>query len=114
MSEFGPIDEYKDLFDNAPCGYLTIGSDGRITKVNATLTAWTGIAAFWSGDSIAPPGQPPIAPLPQQTGSAVAAAVSLAAVRGDGKRYPERLRRFLGSGRDIASGGNGRLSPEVN
>jgi sigma-B regulation protein RsbU (phosphoserine phosphatase) len=42
MSELGPIDEYKDLFENAPCGYLTIGSDGRITKVNATLTAWTG------------------------------------------------------------------------
>jgi hypothetical protein len=37
----------------------------------------------------------------------------LAAVRGDGKRYPERLKRFLGSGRDIASGGNGRLSPEA-
>src|SRR3978361_1081985 len=43
MSEFGPIDEYKDLFENPPCGYLTIGSDGRITKVNATFTAWTGI-----------------------------------------------------------------------
>jgi phosphoserine phosphatase RsbU/P len=43
MSEFGSIDEYKDLFENAPCGYLTIGSDGRITKVNASLTAWTGI-----------------------------------------------------------------------
>lgn len=43
MSELGPIDEYKDLFENAPCGYITIGSDGRITKVNATLTAWTGI-----------------------------------------------------------------------
>jgi sigma-B regulation protein RsbU (phosphoserine phosphatase) len=43
MSEFGPIDEYKDLFENAPCGYVTIGSDGRITKVNSTLTAWTGI-----------------------------------------------------------------------
>jgi sigma-B regulation protein RsbU (phosphoserine phosphatase) len=42
MSEFGPIDEYKDLFENAPCGYLTIGSDGRITKVNATLAVWTG------------------------------------------------------------------------
>src|ERR1700712_6054358 len=42
MSKPGPIDEYKDLFENAPCGYLTIGSDGRITKVNATLTAWTG------------------------------------------------------------------------
>jgi hypothetical protein len=79
-----------------------------------TAEAWTAIAAFWSGDSIAALGQPPIAPLPQQTGSAVAAAVSLAAVRGDGKRYPERLRRFLGSGRDIASGGNGRMSPEVD
>jgi phosphoserine phosphatase RsbU/P len=42
MSELGPIDEYRDLFENAPCGYLTIGSDGRITKVNATFTAWTG------------------------------------------------------------------------
>jgi sigma-B regulation protein RsbU (phosphoserine phosphatase) len=45
MSEFGPIDDYRDLFENAPCGYLTIGSDGRITKVNATLTAWTGFEA---------------------------------------------------------------------
>ena len=45
MSELGPIDEYRDLFENAPCGYLTIGSDGRITKVNATFTAWTGFEA---------------------------------------------------------------------
>lgn len=77
-----------------------------------TAEAWTGIAAFWSGDSLASPGQPPRAPLPQQTGTAVAAAVSLAAVRGDGKRYVERLKRFLQSGRDIASGGNGRLPRE--
>jgi sigma-B regulation protein RsbU (phosphoserine phosphatase) len=42
MSEALPADEYRDLFEHAPCGYLTIGSDGRITKVNATLTAWTG------------------------------------------------------------------------
>jgi sigma-B regulation protein RsbU (phosphoserine phosphatase) len=45
MSEFGPIEDYRDLFENAPCGYLTIGSDGRITQVNATLTAWTGFEA---------------------------------------------------------------------
>src|SRR6185312_13567543 len=45
MSEFGPTDDYRDLFENAPCGYLTIGPDGRITKVNATLTAWTGFEA---------------------------------------------------------------------
>jgi sigma-B regulation protein RsbU (phosphoserine phosphatase) len=45
MSELSPIDEYKDLFENAPCGYLTIGPDGRISKVNATLEAWTGFPA---------------------------------------------------------------------
>jgi phosphoserine phosphatase RsbU/P len=41
MSESGS-DDYRDLFEHAPCGYLTIGPDGRITKVNATLVAWTG------------------------------------------------------------------------
>lgn len=45
MSELGPIDEYRDLFENAPCGYLTTGPDGRITKVNATLIGWTGFEA---------------------------------------------------------------------
>ena len=45
MSELGHIDEYRDLFENAPCGYLTTGPDGRITKVNATLTTWTGFGA---------------------------------------------------------------------
>src|SRR6201992_2777484 len=37
-------DEYRDLFENAPCGDLTIGPDARITKVNGTLVAWTGFA----------------------------------------------------------------------
>ena len=45
MSELGPTDEYRDLFENAPCGYLTIGSDGRLSKVNGTLTAWIGLPA---------------------------------------------------------------------
>jgi phosphoserine phosphatase RsbU/P len=39
-----PLDQYRDLFENAPCGYLTIGPDGRISRVNATLAAWTGFA----------------------------------------------------------------------
>jgi sigma-B regulation protein RsbU (phosphoserine phosphatase) len=45
MSEPGSADDYRDLFENAPCGYLTIGPDGRITKINVTLTAWTGFEA---------------------------------------------------------------------
>jgi phosphoserine phosphatase RsbU/P len=49
MSELLPTDDYQDLFEHAPCGYITIGPDGRITKVNTTLAAWTGFA---SGDFI--------------------------------------------------------------
>lgn len=45
MSEPGPISDYRDLFENAPCGYLTIGPDGRISRVNATFATWTGFAA---------------------------------------------------------------------
>jgi len=78
-----------------------------------TAEAWTGIAAFWSGDSTAPPGKPAIPPLPEQAGAAIGAAVTLASVRGDGKRFAERLQRFLDSGRDIASGGQGRMQPEA-
>jgi sigma-B regulation protein RsbU (phosphoserine phosphatase) len=37
-------EEFKDLFENAPCGYLTMAPDGRITRVNQTLCAWTGYA----------------------------------------------------------------------
>jgi hypothetical protein len=33
-------------------------------------------------------------------------------VRGDVKRHPERLKRFLESGRNIAAGGPGRMPPE--
>jgi hypothetical protein len=78
-----------------------------------TAEAWTGIAAFWSGDSIAPLGKPAFPPFPGQPGTAIAGAVTLASVRGDGKQFAARLKRFLASGRDIASGGTGRLPHEA-
>ncbi|MFC3386922.1 SpoIIE family protein phosphatase [Couchioplanes azureus] len=31
-----------DLYEHAPCGYLTMLPDGTIVKVNATFLAWTG------------------------------------------------------------------------
>jgi sigma-B regulation protein RsbU (phosphoserine phosphatase) len=37
-----PSEEFEDLFENAPCGYLVLSSDGRIAKVNQTLCTWTG------------------------------------------------------------------------
>ena len=77
-----------------------------------TPEAWSGVAAFWSGDSMSPEGQPAVPPPPQAVGGAVAGAVALAAVRGDVTRQPERLKRFLESGRNIAAGGPGRMPPE--
>lgn len=39
-----PAEDLEDLYENAPCGYLSIRPDGRIVKVNATFAAWTGYA----------------------------------------------------------------------
>lgn len=33
---------FEALFDDAPCGYLTTGPDGRITRVNRTFLTWSG------------------------------------------------------------------------
>ena len=71
--------------------------------------SWVAMAAFWSGDSMAPPEQPKVPPGPQLTGTAVAGAVALSAARGDAKLMAARLTRFLASARDIADGGAGRI-----
>jgi hypothetical protein len=74
--------------------------------------AWAAVAAFWSGDSMAPADQPKVPPAPHLTGVAVAGAVILASVRTDPARQPARLKRFLISARDIAAGGAGHLERE--
>jgi phosphoserine phosphatase RsbU/P len=33
-------DDLEDLYENAPCGYLSLKPDGRIVKVNATFSTW--------------------------------------------------------------------------
>ncbi|CAN7659084.1 PAS domain-containing sensor histidine kinase [Devosia sp. Root413D1] len=41
----GPAaEDLEDLYENAPCGYLSLGRDGRIVKSNQTLSRWLGIA----------------------------------------------------------------------
>ena len=35
-------DSAEDLYENAPCGYLSTLLDGRIAKVNTTLLGWLG------------------------------------------------------------------------
>lgn len=37
-------DDPADLYENAPCGYLSTLPDGTIVKVNRTFCAWTGLS----------------------------------------------------------------------
>jgi phosphoserine phosphatase RsbU/P len=37
-------EDFEDLYENAPCGYLSLRPDGRIVKVNQTFCRWTGYA----------------------------------------------------------------------
>ncbi|HTZ72062.1 MAG TPA: hypothetical protein VMB71_15510 [Acetobacteraceae bacterium] len=79
----------------------------------ATPEAWAGVAAFWSGDSLSPLGQPAVPPGAALAGTATAGAVALASVRSKPERRLGRLARFLDSAADIANGGGGRLEPET-
>ncbi|NKK66529.1 PAS domain-containing protein [Rhizobium leguminosarum bv. viciae] len=40
-----PAEDLEDLYENAPCGYLSLQPDGRIVKLNRTLSTWIGIPA---------------------------------------------------------------------
>lgn len=35
-------DDTEDLYDHAPCGYLSTGPDGTVVRVNRTLAEWLG------------------------------------------------------------------------
>ncbi|MDI6028601.1 PAS domain-containing sensor histidine kinase [Corticibacterium sp. UT-5YL-CI-8] len=37
-------EDLEDLYENAPCGYASLGPDGRIVKSNLTLSQWTGFS----------------------------------------------------------------------
>jgi sigma-B regulation protein RsbU (phosphoserine phosphatase) len=39
------VEDLEDLYENAPCGYLSIRPDGRIYKVNVTFSTWMGVSA---------------------------------------------------------------------
>jgi sigma-B regulation protein RsbU (phosphoserine phosphatase) len=45
LSEPDHIEEdFEDLYESAPCGYLSLRADGRIVKANRTFCRWTGYA----------------------------------------------------------------------
>lgn len=40
MSSAGTNEDLSDLYETAPCGYVSVSPDGRIVKINGTLCAW--------------------------------------------------------------------------
>jgi sigma-B regulation protein RsbU (phosphoserine phosphatase) len=37
-------EDFEDLYDTAPCGYLSLAADGRIALANERIARWTGFA----------------------------------------------------------------------
>jgi hypothetical protein len=62
------------------------------------------VAAFWSGGSLAPPDLKAVPPGEQLTAKGVANAVILAGVLSQPEKAPEKYRRFLDLGVEIAGG----------
>ncbi|MDB5407175.1 MAG: histidine kinase, partial [Rhodospirillales bacterium] len=44
MAAGQPTENLEELYENAPCGYFSIQTDGRIFKVNATFATWVGFS----------------------------------------------------------------------
>ena len=42
VDEVLPEEDLEDLYENAPCGYLSTLPDGTIVKANTTFLSWTG------------------------------------------------------------------------
>jgi hypothetical protein len=63
---------------------------------------FAALAAYWSGESMAPPDLPPVPPPPGLTGAAAGGAIQIAAVAGEPSSIPQRYREFLARGILIA------------
>jgi sigma-B regulation protein RsbU (phosphoserine phosphatase) len=96
------VENAEELYDNAPCGYLSTLPDGTIAKVNATLLTWTGFAREEllgrRFQELLPPGdrifyETHFAPLLQMQGHVREIAVQL--VCNDGRRLPVLVNSVL-------------------
>jgi PAS domain S-box-containing protein len=91
-----PLEETaEDLFENAPCGYVTCGADGTILRVNRTFERWTGyerttLLGMRFRDLLTPAGriyhETHYQPLLQMQGAVREIALDI--VRADGTRLP--------------------------
>src|SRR5689334_20976666 len=93
----------EDLYENAPCGYLSAAPDGTIVRVNATFLRWTGysredlVGARRFQDLLSPGGriyhETHYAPLLRMQGSVREIAVDI--VTADRQRLPALVNSVL-------------------
>lgn len=69
-----------------------------------TPAGCAGAAAFWSGGSVGPPNVPAIPPGEALTAQGVTGALLLAAVQAEPAKAPEKYRKFLAQGIEVAQG----------
>src|ERR1035437_8874720 len=68
-----------------------------------TAAGCAGLAAFFSGGSLAPPDAPPVPPGEFLAAKAVAGAVIFAAVAKEPERAPERFKSFVAQGVEVTT-----------
>jgi PAS domain-containing protein len=39
-----PVEDLDDLYDRAPCGFISVGSDCVVLEANANFAAWLGMS----------------------------------------------------------------------
>lgn len=93
----------EDLYENAPCGYLSATPGGTIVRVNATFERWTGytrdelVGARRFQDLLTPGGriyhETHLAPLLRMQGSVREIAAEI--IRADGRRLPVLINSVL-------------------
>jgi hypothetical protein len=69
----------------------------------STAAGCAGMAAFFSGSSLAPPHVPPVPPGEFLTAKAVSGAVIYAAIGKDPKTAPERFQSFVQQGLEVTA-----------
>jgi hypothetical protein len=71
-----------------------------------TAAGCAAMAVFWSGGSLAPPGLPVVPPDETLTAHGAACSVMLAAVATEPGKAPEKHKKFVLLGIDVANGAN--------
>jgi sigma-B regulation protein RsbU (phosphoserine phosphatase) len=98
----------EDLYEHAPCGYLSTLPDGQIVKINATLLGWLGrardevVRRLRFSDLLSVGGrmyhETHFAPLLRMQGEVRSVALDMVAV--DGGRIPVLVNSVMRTGRD--------------